>query len=182
LIIIIVAFLLPLPFLPNETEASYTWALTQIQELYSFIQPTFGFALIEPLPSPGAISTDCDQALRNAISVVLSTSATLLCLWHANKNIQQHCKPKVAPIGAWDDFNKAWQGTVRSPTPTEYEHRLHQFEANYSTLLQGQQCASYIKATWLKPGRKESLIQAWTNNYTHFGITVTSRYYPFAHT
>ena len=73
---------------------------------------------------PGSISTDCDQALRNAISTVFPESLTLLCLWHANKNIQQHCKGKFTSVEAYNDFFQAWQGIVQSLNITEYQTRL----------------------------------------------------------
>ena len=124
---------------------------------------------------PGAISTDCDQALRNAISTIFPESRTLLCLWHANKNIQQHCKAKFTSAEDYNDFFKAWLGIVQSPSVSEYQSRLVQFLTEYSETPEQQECARYVQSTWLKPGRVESLVQAWTNQYTHFGITVTSR-------
>jgi hypothetical protein len=73
---------------------------------------------------PGSISTGCDQALRNAILVILPESQTLLCLWHANKNIQQHGKGKFTSAEAYNDFFQAWQGVVQSPNIEEYYSRL----------------------------------------------------------
>jgi hypothetical protein len=125
--------------------------------------------------APEAISTDCDQALRNAISKVFPYSMTLLCLWHANKNVQQYCKPKFASKDTYDDFFKAWLGIIRSRDISEYDSKLLQFSTEYSDTPEHQACVTYIKNTWLKLGRVESLVQAWTNKYIHFGITVTSR-------
>ena len=81
---------------------------------------------------PEAISTDCDQALRNAISKVFPYSKTLLCLWHANKNIQQHYKGKFTSNEAYAGFFRAWQSIVRSATVPEYEAQLLQFITEYS--------------------------------------------------
>ena len=100
---------------------------------------------------------------------------TLLCLWHANKNIQQHCKGKFDSNDAYNNFFKAWLGIIRSPSIQEYNNRVLQFSTEYSDTLEHQECANYVKSTWLKPGRAEALVQAWTNKYPHFGITVTSR-------
>ena len=45
-------------FLSDELEDSYEWALVQVKELFNSLKvPTI-------ITSPGAISTDCDQALR----------------------------------------------------------------------------------------------------------------------
>lgn len=126
-------------------------------------------------PAPEAISTECDQALRNAISKVFPYSATLLCLWHGNKNIQQHYKPNFTSRAAYDNFFQAWLGIVRSATIPVYEAQLLQFVTEYSATPEYLACIQYIQSTWLNPGRVESLVQAWTNNYIHFGITVTSR-------
>jgi MULE transposase domain len=135
------------------------------------------FDLIHPIIGliPGSISTDCDSALRNAISTVFPESPTLLCLWHANKNIQQHCKRKFTSAEAYNEFFQAWLGIVRSPDVPEYWKRLRQFKSKYSDTLERKECATYVCNTWLKQGRREDLVQAWTNKYPHFGTTVTSR-------
>jgi MULE transposase domain len=159
------SFFVAFAFLPDQTEQSYKWALTQTQELYSLLNI--------PELAPGAISTDCDQALRNAIFDVFPDIATLLCIWHANKNIQQHCKHKFNTIEAYNEFFQAWQHIIQSPNPIEYNSRLLQFSATYPG--PESKCVEYVKKTWLKEGRKQALVQAWTNKYTHFGITVTSR-------
>jgi hypothetical protein len=115
------SFFVAFAFLPDQTEESYSWALSQIRTIFSLIHPTISLI-------PGSISTDCDQALRNAISKVFPKSATLLCIWHANKNIQQHCKGKFTSAEAYNDFFQAWQHLVQSPTIPEYQSRLVQFK------------------------------------------------------
>jgi hypothetical protein len=158
--------------LPDETEESYKWALTETKDLYRRVS--------ESLPTltrlrPRVISTDCDQALRNAIIAVFPDTPLLLCLWHANKNIQQHCKHKFSTAKAYQDFFESWLCIVRSPNISEYYSQLREFSAAYSRTPETQECVEYIKKTWLKEGRKEALVQAWTNRHTHFGVTVTSR-------
>jgi hypothetical protein len=83
---------------------------------------------------------------------------------------------------------KSWLRIVQSPDIPEYISQLHEFSAAYSGTLEGVTSATqgyvqYIKKTWLKEGRREALVQAWTNQCTHFGATVTSRlvllYYPY---
>ena len=64
---------------------------------YILIHPTV--ALI-----PEAISADCDQDLRNAISLVFPYYTTLICLWNANKIVQQYCKPKFDSRDTYEDF------------------------------------------------------------------------------
>ncbi|HEY1645303.1 MAG TPA: hypothetical protein VGF75_02860, partial [Candidatus Saccharimonadales bacterium] len=96
---------------------------------------------------PGSISTDCDQALWNAILTIFPESATLLCLWHANKNIQQHCKGKFTSAEAYNDFFKAWLGIIQSPDIPEYKKRLEAFLTTYSDTLEHQEYANYVKTT-----------------------------------
>lgn len=98
----------------------------------------------------------------------------VLCLWHANKNIQEHCKGNVTTAEAYNEFFQAWLGIVRSRNLRECNERLCRFQAEY-TAPEHTLCVQYIQSTWLKPGRVESLVQAWTNSYTRFGVTVTSR-------
>ena len=75
------SFYIYFTFLPDQKEESYTWALNCIKELFSKLNtPTI-------IIRPGVIATDCDQALRNAITIVFPESPALLYAWHANKNI-----------------------------------------------------------------------------------------------
>ena len=137
-------------FLPDQKEESYTWALGCIKELFNKLNtPTI-------IIGPSAIATDCDQALRNAVSIVFSESPALLCAWHANKNVQQRCKPIFDTTKAWETFQKAWYNIVSSKTIQQYEERLDEFTRTYSN-EPARSCVKYIKETWLKPGRKESL-------------------------
>jgi hypothetical protein len=163
-----ISFFVAFAFLPDESEGSYQWALANLKGLFNLLHPTQQIR-------PSVISTDCDQALRNAISLIFPETPTLLCLWHANKNIQQHCKGRFTSNEAYTDFFGAWQRIVRSATIPEYEAQLLQFVTEYSTTPEHLACVQYIQSTWLKPGRRESLIQAWTNQHLHFGVTVTSR-------
>jgi hypothetical protein len=92
-----ISFFVAFAFLPDESEGSYQWALANLKGLFDLLHP------IQQI-RPSVISTDCDQVLRNAISVIFPEIPTLLCLWHANKNIQQHCKGKFTSNEAYADF------------------------------------------------------------------------------
>ena len=124
---------------------------------------------------PEAISTDCDQTLRGAISLVFPYSTTLLCLWHTNKNVQQYCKPRFDSKDPYEELFQAWLSIVRSRDISEYNNRLLQFSTEYSNISEHHTCVTYVKNTCLRPGRVESLVQAWTNKHLHFAISVTSR-------
>ena len=109
------------------------------------------------------------------LSIVFLESPALLYTWHINKNIQQHYKPVFSTIKAWETFQKAWYSIVLSKTIQQYKERLDKFTRTYSSEPLTRNCVEYIKETWLKPGRKESLVAAQVNKYTHFGITIISR-------
>lgn len=138
-------FFIAFAFLPNQSKEKYEWALKKIKGLFELIIPAINVF-------PSSISTDCDQALRNAISMVFPDSPALRRLPHANKNIQQHCRRKFSTTEAYNDFFQAWQHIVRSPSISEYHLRLRQFLATYSTPPEYQACARYIQTTWLRPG------------------------------
>lgn len=163
------SFFVAFAFLPDQSEATYNRALTELKSLFDLISPVIGL-------TPPAISTHCDQALRNAIATIFPDPPTLLCPWHANKNIQQHCKDKFTSVEAYNDFFKAWLGIVQPSDIPEYQSRLLQFLTTYSDTPEYEECARHVQTTWLRPDRAEALIQAYTNKYPHFGITVTSRY------
>jgi len=68
-------------FLQKETEADYHWALQNLREV------------MPGVPPPGAIVTDRDLALMNAISTSFpAPTRNILCIWHINKNILARCK------------------------------------------------------------------------------------------
>jgi hypothetical protein len=114
-------FFISFAFLSDESEESYEWGLNQLKEVFS----SLGVPSI--ITGPGAIATDCDQALRNALSTVFPESPALLCVWHANKNIQQHCKPMFTTTEAYENFLSSWIRIVYSTTEEEYHTRLQQF-------------------------------------------------------
>lgn len=80
---------------------------------------------------PESISTDCDQTFRNAISVIFPESATLLCVWHANKKTQQHCKARFTTSEDYNDFFKAWQEIGQSLDIPDYNSGLLLFLSEY---------------------------------------------------
>ena len=112
-----ISFFIAFAFLPDESEGLYQWAQANLKGLFDLLQP------IQQV-RPSVISTDCDQVLRNAISLIFPETPILLCLWHANKNIQQHCKGKFTSNEAYNNFFQAWLGIVRSATIEEYEAQL----------------------------------------------------------
>jgi hypothetical protein len=77
----------------------------------------------------------------NAAAIWFSSSKALLCLWHVNKAVLQHCRPFFASkVGqaieqaegkAWDEFYAFWHSIVASPDEKSFEERLAKFELEY---------------------------------------------------
>ena len=66
------SFYICFAFLPDQKEELYTWALNCIKELFSKLNTPI------IIISLGIIATDCDQALRNTITIVFLESSALL--------------------------------------------------------------------------------------------------------
>jgi hypothetical protein len=62
-----------------------------------------------------------------------------------------------------------WQAVIQALTIVRFEELWKTFSDKYPQTLE------YIQRTWIKPGQKERLLTAYTNNHLHFGVRVTSR-------
>ncbi|CAG8971729.1 hypothetical protein HYALB_00007209 [Hymenoscyphus albidus] len=145
-------------FLPGETQEDFIWGFQCFQEL--------GI-------NPGAIVIDGDQAQKNASEEVFPHAPTLLCIWHVNQCVLAKCKNVVGEED-WKAFEAAWRIVIQAQTIEQFDKRWLEFQTQYSN-PKTQQCVAYLQNEWLKPGQKERLVEAWTNQYLHFGIRVTSR-------
>ena len=145
-------------FLPGETQQDFTWAFQCFQEL--------GI-------KPAVIVMDGDQAQKNASEEVFPYAPTLLCIWHVNQCVLAKCKSIVGDED-WPAFEAAWRRIIQARTIEQFDKHWLNFQTQYST-PKTQQCVTYLQNEWLKPGQRERLVEAWTNQYLHFGIRVTSR-------
>jgi hypothetical protein len=68
----------------NEREEGYTWLLEQLKSLYDMTGQ----------PMPSVVITDQDNALKNALLAVFSTTTQQLCIFHINKNVALRIKQK----------------------------------------------------------------------------------------
>ena len=71
----------------------------------------------------------------------------------------------------WDKFMIEWNMLVHSNTEDEYNDRLYNLETTSSSY---PDILDYVKSTWLNP-YKDRFVEAWTNNYMHFGNTTSNR-------
>lgn len=95
------SFCIVFTFLSGESEEDYSWALEHLRSLYQ-------------CELPSVILTDRYLAAMNAAAVWFSSPKALLCLWHVNKAILQHCRPfftskdnrviDQAEGKVWDEF------------------------------------------------------------------------------
>lgn len=145
-------------FLPGEKQEDFKWAFQCFQEL--------GI-------NPRAVIMDGDQAQKNASEEVFLYAPTLLCIWHVNQCVLAKCKNQVGEEN-WKAFEAAWQSVIQARTVEQFDSSWLEFKTKYSLNPETQYCVTYLQNEWLKPGQKERLVEAWTNQYLHFGIQVTS--------
>ena len=168
------SFCIAFAFLSNEGEEDYIWALERLRSLYNSCNARL----------PSVILTDRCLACMNAAATCFPTSTSLLCRWHANKAVLQHCQPAFKPSrqeatqqvsvegDGWEEFYRFWHSIMSSPDEDSFKERVQKFERQY--LPEYLQEVGYIKTTWLDP-YKEKLVKAWVDQYPHFGNVVTSR-------
>jgi hypothetical protein len=144
-------------FLPGETKEDFIWAFQCFQDL--------GI-------NPAIIVMDGDQASRNASEEVFPNTPILLCIWHVNQYILTKCKSIVGNED-WPVFEATWRTVIQAKTIEQFDKYWLQFQTQYLT-PKTQQCVIYLQNEWLKPGQRERLVEAWTNQYLYFGTRVTS--------
>ena len=157
------SFCIAFAFLSGEAE-DYLWALQHLRSLYE-----------HDLPS--VVLTDRCLAAMNAAATWFPSSKGLLCTWHVNKAVLQHCRPVFLASGGevekkWDEFYAFWHSIVASPTVTIFQERLAAFERKYAERY--TEPLGYIRTTWLDPF-KERIVRAWVDKHLHFGNVATSR-------
>jgi hypothetical protein len=158
------SFCIAFAFLSGETEEDYSWALQHLRSLYQ-----------RDLPS--VVLTDRCLAAINAAATWFPLSKGLLCTWHVNKAVLQHCRPafltdKSQGEKRWHEFYAFWHSIVASPNETIFKERLRSFEHKYAKKY--TEAVGYIRTTWLDPF-KERIVRAWVDTHLHFGNVATSR-------
>lgn len=121
--------------------------------------------------------TDRCLAAINASATWFPLSKGLLCTWHVNKAVLQHCRPyfladKSQGEKRWDEFYALWHSIVASPNETIFQERLTSLERKYAGTY--TEAVGYIRTTWLDPF-KERIVRAWVDKHLHFGNVATSR-------
>lgn len=105
--------------------------------------------------------------------MVFPYTPTLLCVWHVKQCVLANCKSIVGQDD-WEAFEAAWRTVYQARTIQQFDEHWLEFQAKYSN-QKTQQCITYLQNEWLKEGQRERLVEAWTSQYLHFSIRVTSR-------
>lgn len=121
---------------------------------------------------PGVILVDKAEAMRKAIDRVFPDWVYLLCIWHANKSVSQHCKGNFG-ADEWERFMKDWTKIIYSSTKEEYQDSVEHLQSTWSD--EHLDDVAYIEANWLIPRNRDRIVFAWTNRHLHLGNTATSR-------
>jgi hypothetical protein len=96
----------------------------------------------------------------------------LLCTWHANKSINQHCKSHFTDK-EFKEFIGGWNGIATAPTIELYKEAVHKFKIKWSPTHLAD--ITYIENNWLIPNNRDKIMRAYTNDHLHLGNTTTSR-------
>lgn len=162
-------------FLPSETHQDYVWALDRVRQL-----------LYEPVHcSPVIFLSDNESAVRSACAEIWPDVPQLLCLWHVNKNVQDHLQKhfrrangpftltdieKRAQQKKRDAFMSSWALLNFSKTEARYEEQWAAFKREYHeypVMLRYLEESQY-------PQRKR-VAAPWTSQYRHYGNITTSK-------
>jgi hypothetical protein len=124
------SFCIAFAFLSGEAEQDYSWALEHLVEMYKASKARL----------PSVVLTDRCLACIGAVSIHLPLAYSLLCLWHVNKAIIQHCQPafmlacQVATPSSesssqleadrWREFYQHWHLIIASPDEETYRLAL----------------------------------------------------------
>ena len=96
--------------------------------------------------SPKVFLSDNENALRTAFAELWPDVPRLLCLWHVNKNVQDHLQKHFKRLNGpfdltdqdkaeqrqkRDQFMAGWAGVNRAKTQVHYEERWAVFTLKY---------------------------------------------------
>jgi len=116
----------------------------------------------------------------------------IICVWHVQINILKRARPlfrhelrdnpedldteqyRKRLDEMWKSMLGMWNQVVYASTEEDMNEMWQQFRAYYSENRYAD-LISYIEDEWLSPGTRERFVQAWVNNYLHFGNFATSR-------
>ena len=150
----------------DETEATFRWVFERFLDVVKVM--------------PGAILTDSDPAMLQALRAVMPATQRLACLWHLAKNVLENIKPLYArnSEGFGQFMSKWWRVACKSDCASRAN-----FDAEWHDLI-----GSFTAATkhapmharglgWLQSlyDRRESWAARWTWAVFTAGCDTTQR-------
>lgn len=147
-------------FLPGESEEDLVQALMHLKEMLGDNAPS------------GVILSDKAEAQRNAIKTVFPGWTNLLCIWHANRSVNEKCKSHFL-AEEFEEFMAGWINIVYSSDEGEFNKRVQKFKDRW--LASHLDDVQYIEQNWLIPKNRNAIVAAWTDQHLHLGNTATSR-------
>jgi hypothetical protein len=100
----------------SETVEDFEWTLR------SFCEAADGSA-------PSVIVTDKDAGIVSACGTVLPQTRVVHCSWHAQKNLEQKCRPTLG--NKWEQFCRDLDRACYSVFESEFESRWKSFHDKY---------------------------------------------------
>ena len=73
-----------------------------------------------------------------------------------------------------DTFKAEWWGVLNSPTIVDFNRQWAEFCEKYEKGMT-QRVVKYIRKEWIRLGKQERIVKAWTSQHRHYGTLVTSR-------
>lgn len=156
-------FCIAIAYLVAEKEENYMWALERLKSVL----------VDSEVEMPSVFISDRETTLINAIGFVFPESAHMLCTWHIKNNVLTYMQKKVKGMELEEkkSFLFDWNELVCSKNIVAYNANLqvlHEKYASHTSLLK------YIHEIWLDT-YKDRFVQAWTDDYKHFGNYTSNR-------
>jgi hypothetical protein len=140
----------------SENEAEYKRAIECFRECFGIY--------------PEVFVTDKEDALRNALHEEFPLAATLLCIWHINKNILKNVLNQFKCRDSFDVFMKDWNAVLNSNTADDFEESLQTLREHY---VSNKGALEYLDNNVIP--LKKYISKPWTSLLKHLGNTATSR-------
>jgi len=124
-------------YLEGEHVNNVIWTLEQFQGIF-----------LRRDALPGAIVTERDLALMNAVKTVFLDCTNLLCRFHIDKKVKAKCNSLIGQKNAWDYVIDAWGSLVDCRSEHQFDDYLKKFEIACSPW---PMFVDYVNGTWIIP-------------------------------
>lgn len=77
---------------------------------------------------PRVIVTDRDLALVGACRAEFPEAYKLLCRWHIEQNILQHCRNRCISLEDYEPIKWRWDHMIKAPTRRDFKHHYERLQ------------------------------------------------------